>query len=81
MLPLSLINLAATTLEVFLLPESGATTVQQWIMVGINLPLALVCVPLFGRLMQEKARPGFQPGCPQGGAGSSHNRVQLVESS
>ena len=61
MLPLSLINLAATSLEVFFLPESGATAVEQWIMVGINLPLALVCVPLFGRLMQEKARPGSSP--------------------
>ncbi|MCH7621674.1 MAG: NADH-quinone oxidoreductase subunit NuoH [Chloroflexi bacterium] len=61
MLPLSLINLAATTLEVFFLPDSGATTVEQWIMVGINLPLALVCVPLFGRLMREKARPGSSP--------------------
>ncbi len=61
MLPLSLINLAATTLEEFFLPESGATMVEQWIMVGINLPLALVCVPLFGRLMREKARPGSSP--------------------
>ena len=34
---------------------------EQWIMVGINLPLALVCVPLFGRLMREKARPGSRP--------------------
>ena len=61
MLPLSLINLAATTLEVFLLPESGSTLVEQWIMVGINLPLALVCVPLFGILMREKPRPGSSP--------------------
>ena len=61
MLPLSLINLTATTLEVFFLPENGTTTGEQWIMAGINLTLALVCVPLFGRLMREKARPGSSP--------------------
>ena len=57
LLPLSLINLAATTLEVFLLKPGGITPTELWIMAGINLALALVCVPLFGRLMQEKARP------------------------
>ena len=61
MLPLSLINLAATTLEVFFLPENGSTTMEQWIMAGINLSLALVCVPLFGRLMREKTKPGSGP--------------------
>ena len=61
MLPLSLINLTATTLEVFFLPENGTTMGEQWIMAGINLSLALVCVPLFGKLMREKARPGSSP--------------------
>ena len=69
MLPLSLINLAATTAEVFFLRESGdiagelgtiageLTAGDLWIMAGINLALTVVCVPLFGRLMREKARP------------------------
>ena len=57
MLPLSLINLAATALEVFFLRAGGITTVELWIMAGINFTLAVVCVPLFGRLMRGKTRP------------------------
>ena len=61
MLPLSLINLAATTIEVFFLRQGGITTLELWIMAAINLVLALVCVPLFGLLMREKPRPASRP--------------------
>lgn len=58
LLPLSLINLVATSLEVFFLRgESGVlTTVDLWIMAGINIPLGLVSIALFGNLVREKVR-------------------------
>ena len=57
LLPLSLINLAATTLEVFFLRDSAGTlaTTDLWIMAGINIPLALGCISLFGILVRDKA--------------------------
>jgi NADH-quinone oxidoreductase subunit H len=73
LLPLSLINLAATSLEVFFLKgEAGVlTTSDLWIMAGINIPLALASVVLFGNLIRGKVRvvparpaiPAF-PGIP-----------------
>ena len=69
MLPLSLINLAATTLEVFFLPENGSTAMEQWIMAVIHLSLALVCVPLFGSLMREEPKPGSGPAGARVGRG------------
>ena len=68
LLPLSLINLAATTLEVFLLrgPGGSLTTADLWIMAAINIPLALVCIALFGRLVRESSTPART-----GGVGSS----------
>ena len=56
LLPLSLINLAATTLEVFFLRDSAGTlaTTDLWIMAGINIPLALGCIFLFGILVRDK---------------------------
>ena len=58
LLPLSLINLAATSLEVFFLRgESGVLTAADlWIMAGINIPLALGSIALFGNLVREKVR-------------------------
>jgi len=58
LLPLSLINLAATTLEVFFLRDSAGTlaTIDLWIMAGINIPLALGCIFLFGNLVPENAK-------------------------
>jgi NADH-quinone oxidoreductase subunit H len=77
LLPLSLINLAATSLEVFFLKgEAGVlTTSDLWIMAGINIPLALASVVLFGNLIRGKVRvvparpaiPAF-PGIPTIGA-------------
>jgi NADH-quinone oxidoreductase subunit H len=58
LLPLSLINLAATALEVFFLsgPEGVLTVVDLWIMAGINIPLGLVSIALFGNLVKERVR-------------------------
>ena len=65
MLPLSLINLAATTVEVYVLKSGGITTLELWIMAIINLVLAGVCLPLFGRLMKDKIRKSIPSGVSQ----------------
>ena len=59
LLPLSLINLFATALEVyFLRSEMGKlTSGDLWIMAGINLALAVGSILLFGSLIREKVRP------------------------
>jgi len=56
LLPLSLVNLAATTLEVFFLRDSAGilATTDLLIMAGINIPLALGCIFLFGILVRDK---------------------------
>ena len=58
LLPLSLINLAATSVEVFILrsPEGVLTTIDLWIMAAINIPLGLVCILLFSNLVRDKAK-------------------------
>jgi len=56
MLPLSIINLAATTVEVYVFKSGGITTLELWVMGIINLVIAAACLPLFGRLMEYKAR-------------------------
>lgn len=58
LLPLSLINLGATSLEVFFLRggEGVLTAADLWIMTGINIPLGLVCIALFGNLVKERVR-------------------------
>ena len=57
--PLSLINLFATTLEVyFLRGDDGLLTRSDLgIMTGINIGLTLLAIPLFGSMIREKARP------------------------
>jgi hypothetical protein len=59
LLPLSLINLFATALEVFFLRDSMGVlaTNDLWIMTGINLALGAVCIALFGTMIREKIRP------------------------
>ena len=60
LLPLSLINLFATALEVYFLRDNvtGAlTTNDLWIMTGINLALGAGCIALFGSMIKEKVRP------------------------
>ena len=56
MLPLSIINLAATTVEVYVFKSGGITTLELWVMGIINLVIAAACLPLFGRLIKYKAR-------------------------
>ncbi len=57
LLPLSLINLAATSVEVYFLrgPDGALTTPDLWIMAGINIALAVVSIVLFGGLARVKA--------------------------
>ena len=59
LLPLSLINLLATVLEVFFLrDDSGVlSTDDLWIMGGINVVLLVVAIGLFGNMIREKVRP------------------------
>jgi NADH-quinone oxidoreductase subunit H len=71
LLPLSLINLAAVTLEVFFLRDATGTlaTADLWIMGGINIVVALAAIALFGRIIREKltvttVRPATAPMVP-----------------
>ena len=59
LLPLSLINLFATTLEVYFLRDDGGalTRGDLGIMTGINMALAVAAIALFGRVIREKVRP------------------------
>ncbi|MCH7605948.1 MAG: NADH-quinone oxidoreductase subunit NuoH [Chloroflexi bacterium] len=62
LLPLSLINLFATALEVYLIniirgTQGVLTPTDLWIMAGINLPLCVLCIVLFGQLIKEKVKP------------------------
>ena len=59
LLPLSLINLTATTAEVFILRgvDRELSTLDLWIMSGVNVALAAVCLPLFGSLVRGKVKP------------------------
>ena len=59
LLPLSLINLVSTTLEVyFLRDDAGAITRGDLgIMTGINLVVAIVAISAFGAVIREKVRP------------------------
>jgi NADH-quinone oxidoreductase subunit H len=59
LLPLSIINLFATALEVFFLRDSqGVLAINDlWIMTGINLALGAGCIALFGSMIREKIKP------------------------
>ena len=59
LLPLSIINLFATALEVYFFRDSvGAlSTADLWIMAGINFVVAFGCLLIFGTLIKEKVRP------------------------
>ena len=59
LLPLSLINLLATALEVYFLRDAAGTlsTNDLWIMAAINMASTLGCVALFGNMIREKVRP------------------------
>ena len=59
LMPLSFINLLATSLEVYFLRDANGslTTNDLWIMTGVNLAIAAFCIPLFGSLIRDKVRP------------------------
>ena len=59
LLPLSMINLFATSLEVyFLRSDQGVlTSTDLWIMAGINLAVAVGSIGLFSTLIREKVKP------------------------
>ena len=58
LLPLSLINLGATTVEVFFLRDAagGLSTADLWIMAGVNIPLALASIAWFGNLVGDRVK-------------------------
>lgn len=58
LMPLSFINLAAVVLEVYFLRDSGGalSTADLWIMTGINIPLAVVSIGLFGGIIRQKVQ-------------------------
>ncbi len=64
LLPASLINLVATSVEVYLLrDEAGELTRSDLgIMTGINLAVMVVSIFIFGNLMREKIRPAAPAG-------------------
>ena len=73
LLPVSLINLFATALEVYFLRDDAGTltTGDLGIMTGINMALFVICILAFGNLVREKVRPvptfrGAAPTLPQG---------------
>ena len=59
LLPLSIINLFATALEVYFLRDDAGTlaTSDLWVMAGINFVVAFACLIIFGTLIKEKVRP------------------------
>ena len=59
LLPLSIINLFATALEVYFFRDGNGMldTADLWIMAAINFGVALGCVLIFGTLIKEKVRP------------------------
>ena len=63
LLPLSLTNLAVTTVEVyFFRNDLGVlSTNDLWVMSGINLAVTIISIGLFGSLIQEKVKPAKWP--------------------
>jgi len=59
LLPLSIINLFATALEVYFLRDGAGTldTTDLWIMAAINFGVAIGCLLIFGSMIQDKVRP------------------------
>ena len=64
LMPLSIINLAAVTLEVFFLRDAtgSLSTLDLWIMAGINIVLAGGSILFFGRFIREKVRTDVPAG-------------------
>lgn len=59
LLPLSLINLAVTTVEVYFFRNDAGvlSTGDLWVMTGINLAVSLISIALFGSLIRQKVKP------------------------
>ena len=59
LLPLSIINLFATALEVYFFRDNNGMldTADLWIMAAINFGVAFGCLLIFGTLIKEKVRP------------------------
>lgn len=59
LLPLSLVNLVATSIEVYALRDGAGSlgTGDLWIMSGINLAVAVFSVALLGGMIREKVMP------------------------
>jgi NADH-quinone oxidoreductase subunit H len=68
LLPLSLINLAATSLEVYFLrgPNGDLSTPDLWIMAGINIVLAVVSIAVFGGLAGTRSTRSRSEAAPAG---------------
>ncbi len=62
LMPLSIINLIAVTLEVFFLRDAHGvlTTADLWIMAGINIVIAAVSIAVFGQLIRQQVRNSSQ---------------------
>ena len=58
LMPLSFINLAAVTLEVYFLRDASGvlSTADLWIMTAINIPVAVVSIAFFGWIIRQKVR-------------------------
>lgn len=61
LLPLSFINLVVTAVEIYVfqfhVTPGSITTGELWLMAGINIIIAGVCIPIFGNLVGEKIIP------------------------
>ena len=59
--PLSLINLVVTAVEIYVFQfhvnPGSISTGELWLMAGINLVVAVVCIPIFGNLVGGKLTP------------------------
>ena len=58
-MPLSIINLFATAVEVYFFRDNNGIlgTADLWIMAAVNFGVALGCLFIFGTLIKEKVRP------------------------
>ncbi len=58
--PLSLINLFAVAIEVYFLRNDTGPILSRGdlgVMIGVNLPLTVAAISLFGNAIKEKVRP------------------------
>ena len=77
LLPLSLTNLAVTTVEVYFFRNDLGmlSTNDLWVMSGINIAVTIVSIGLFGSLIQEKVKPAKWPQTAQVNINASASEV------